>query len=525
MEPLLLDGLKAIMTIARIVDAKDEYTKGHSVRVAGYSELFAKELGWSEAEIQTLRCAALLHDIGKIAIPDSILNKPGRLTGQEYAIIQRHTVIGEEIVRDISELPYIRQAARSHHERWDGSGYPDGLRGDQIPQVAQIIGISDSFDAMNSSRVYRERLDPSEIRGIMLEGRSQQFAPGLLDTFISLLDSGKLKLSLEDENTEEEDGGAGSRVIRLVGENWSSGEEKDFLTGLWNRRRGEQLIRRGMAEKGGSLLFIDLDNLKFVNDIYGHLAGDQALRIIGAILKRQEQGIACRIGGDEFLLFLPEKTAAEGEKTAELLCGTFAEEKDYLKETSLSIGLFSFRADEYTYEEALNRADKALYHVKQNGKGGYYHYLEKNMKGENASSVDLDNLVKALKLQGQYRGAYNVNNREFSHLYHFISSMAERYEYRVDLLIITSTPKADRAITIEEQENVQLCLDKALRETLRNVDVCTRFSGMQYLVILTNARVDSVQMIMDRVFKRFLRIYAKDDIMLSYDSAEYPSFE
>ena len=143
-------SLQMIQTLSTTIEAKDEYARGHSHRVAEYAALIAGELGWSSEEIMNLKYAAHLHDIGKIGIPDMLLNKPARLTPEEYSVIKEHTVIGAEILKNISLIPHVAEIARSHHEHYDGTGYPDGLAGENIPLSARIVAIADCYDAMNS---------------------------------------------------------------------------------------------------------------------------------------------------------------------------------------------------------------------------------------------------------------------------------------------------------------------------------------------------------------------------------------
>ena len=134
----------------------------------------------------------MLHDIGKIGVPDSILKKPGALDDEEYALIKNHTLWGAEILKNVTNVPDAKVVARSHHERWDGTGYPDGLAGMQIPLCARIVAIADAYDAMSSARVYRQPLARSAIRSELLRGRGTQFDPQLLDAFLPLFDSGEL---------------------------------------------------------------------------------------------------------------------------------------------------------------------------------------------------------------------------------------------------------------------------------------------------------------------------------------------
>ena len=138
------------------IDAKDKYTHGHSARVAEYSRKIAELAGKSSAECDEIYYVALLHDVGKIGVPEHIINKNGRLTDEEYAAIKGHSAMGAEILKDITVYPYLSIGAHFHHERFDGKGYPDGLKGTDIPEIARIISVADAYDAMTSSRSYRE---------------------------------------------------------------------------------------------------------------------------------------------------------------------------------------------------------------------------------------------------------------------------------------------------------------------------------------------------------------------------------
>lgn len=151
--------------------------------MAEYAVLIAEELGWDKKEIRNLRNAAHLYDIGRIGIPDSILNKPTRLTEEEYAVIKEHTIIGAEILKNITLIDHVKEVARSHHERYDGKGYPDGLKGEEIPLYARIIAIADSYDAMKSRKIYRNPLADEMIYNEILQSRGKQFDPDIADVF------------------------------------------------------------------------------------------------------------------------------------------------------------------------------------------------------------------------------------------------------------------------------------------------------------------------------------------------------
>ncbi|WP_316570064.1 HD-GYP domain-containing protein [Neobacillus sp. YIM B06451] len=166
------------------LELKDPYTRGHSERVANYALILAKELGqFSKEELKTFNYACLLHDIGKVHIPDHILMKPTALTKEEYEIIKSHPEVGERAVSNVDGLQGSISVIRSHHERWDGKGYPDQLKGTEIPYLARITSIADAFDAMTSSRSYRAALSVEEAYSRIIEGKGTQFDPELVEVF------------------------------------------------------------------------------------------------------------------------------------------------------------------------------------------------------------------------------------------------------------------------------------------------------------------------------------------------------
>ncbi len=175
-------------TLAGTIDAKDKYTKGHSSRVAEYAVEIAKKLGKSPKEQENIYYLGLLHDIGKIGIPDGIINKTSKLTDEEYELIKTHSIIGAEILENISELPELVMGARWHHERYDGSGYPDKLKGDKIPEMARIIGVADAYDAMTSKRSYRDVLPQNVVRAEIEKGKGSQFDPIVADKMLEMID-------------------------------------------------------------------------------------------------------------------------------------------------------------------------------------------------------------------------------------------------------------------------------------------------------------------------------------------------
>lgn len=177
--------------LADTIDAKDKYTNGHSLRVAAYTKEIMRRLGGSEQEQEDAYNMGLLHDIGKIGIPDRIIRKKTDLTDNEYSLIKSHPVIGAEILANISEIPGIAVGARWHHEKYDGTGYPDGLKGEEIPLAARIIGVADAYDAMASKRSYRDVLPQAQVRKEIEKGKGTQFDPEIADIMLQMIDDDK----------------------------------------------------------------------------------------------------------------------------------------------------------------------------------------------------------------------------------------------------------------------------------------------------------------------------------------------
>ena len=183
-----------IVSLALTVEARDPYTDGHCRRLARYSVALGEALGLSAADLKALRLGGYLHDVGKIGIPDAVLQKAGMLTPAEFAVMKQHTIIGERLCGNLRSLDAVRPILRSHHERLDGAGYPDGLRGDEVPLFAQIVSIADGYDAMTTTRPYRLALPPEHAyRELRLEATQKVRNPMLVESFIALGREGRLQ--------------------------------------------------------------------------------------------------------------------------------------------------------------------------------------------------------------------------------------------------------------------------------------------------------------------------------------------
>ncbi len=174
--------------LANAIDAKDNYTRGHSIRVAAYSRRIAAAAGLSGEQCEQVYFAALLHDIGKIGVRNDIINKIGPLTEEEFVQIRSHSILGSRILSSIKQAPFLSQGARYHHERYDGNGYPDGLKGEDIPEIARIIAVADAYDAMTSVRSYRQPLSNQDVRRELEENAGTQFDPGFAAIMVKLME-------------------------------------------------------------------------------------------------------------------------------------------------------------------------------------------------------------------------------------------------------------------------------------------------------------------------------------------------
>jgi putative nucleotidyltransferase with HDIG domain len=184
--------IDSIEMIAAAVDARDPYTKDHSLRVAQYSVILARELGLPEEEVDKIRISATLHDVGKMGIEDRVFKKPGVLTNEEFEIMKRHTVMGHEIVRQVKQLTEMLPGIRWHHEALNGRGYPDGIKGDELPMMARIISVADTFDAITTDRPYQAGSEFPKALEILRKHAGTKYDPIVVDAMDSAVAKGSL---------------------------------------------------------------------------------------------------------------------------------------------------------------------------------------------------------------------------------------------------------------------------------------------------------------------------------------------
>lgn len=522
---------QAITTIANFVDSKEEYTIGHSTRVAKYSEAIAKELGWSEEETRNIYYVGLLHDIGKIAIPHRILNKPSRLTDLEYAVIKRHTTIGSDILRDIKSVENVRLGALYHHERYDGSGYPNGLKGDEIPLVARIIGIADAYDAMTSDRKYRKHLPEEVVRDEFRKCAGKQFDPFISSVMLRMHEEGSIQKLAKETEEKKENGDNIFFESNLLMSKVLGGEigdprnefEIDDLTQIWNRRAGEKRIREYLRLGDGALLVINLDDFGDLNDRYGNLAGDYVLKLVAGILKKySKKDYLCRLSGDEFMLFLRDVTeVSEARNVVESIIYAYnskMQEADILEHTSLSIGISLSSQEGRNFQQLFRCADRAVYFVKQNGKCGYSFHKRTEAEGKDRTVLELSHLVSSIKNRTDTKGAFHVGYQQFMSINEYINKLSQRDHQEAQLVLLTIDHVKESDSQVEKQERVMKKLEEVVSTTLRGVDIITRFSGDQILLTLMGTKKENVDLAMNRVMDVFYQHYSKDDVSIRIES-------
>lgn len=519
-----------VKTLSDTIEAKDEYTRGHSSRVSEYAAIIAQKMELSEEDVEKIRYAATLHDIGKIGVPDTVLNKPSRLTNEEYEIIKTHSSIGADILQNIEIIAYTADIARHHHERYDGKGYPDGLVGDENSIGARIVAVADSFDAMNSERIYRKPLAREIVINEIEKNKGIQFDPVVADVFLELLKSGIIDeitnkdnidndIDSDSDSINDDAGRILSAVVNSM-KNSNAGSTTDLLTGLMVRGTGEEQIASLMSKRKGALIFCDMDNLKPINDRFGHKAGDKALKTLGGIIKKYgEGGVSCRIGGDEFLLYLDDVSEAEAIEAIEAIIADFKESISQdieINIATLSIGVCLSTPNDI-YSNILNKADKALYHVKQRGKAGYYFYREESDSSEPDNHVDIKQVTKSIEESGKYEGALDVEYRQFAKLYEYLHKVCERYEHSCSIVLVTLDSKYNKTMYIDSIEQDMHYMEMAIQSTIRTVDICTRYSSVQFLIVLLEATEENVDTIMNRIFASYYKMSSETGLVPRYE--------
>lgn len=528
-------SFQAMITIAHTIDLKDRYGEGHSLRVALYSREIARRLGWTVEELENLYNVALLHDIGKIAIEDSILNKMGTLTEQEYESVKRHTKVGADIVKNTTFIPGIKEGISYHHERYDGTGYV-GLKGKDIPLIARILAVADAVTAMEEDRPFRRRLSSMELEKELISNKGKQFDPDIVNVAVEMLHEGydvdeKLAQMMKQiPGDVSETGELMRQVVTTSTQETKSELEKDSLTGFLNRRSFEEKIEKFLRKpmSYGTFFMMDMDNFKSVNDTYGHLAGDELILIFADIIKNcvREQDFVCRVGGDEFAIFFPcldkEKVI---RKRADEIMSCFAKERERLgySNCSVSIGIMTkyAKSNNMDYDKLYKCADNALYYVKNNGKDDFHIYASAIMDGGMDSleqeQLDVQQLIHRVAERKEYMGAYRVEYDSFSYIYRFIARNVERTKQPVQIVLFTFPLKEKSEEEVMKIQNSLALLEKAIAQSLRRGDVTSRMSLTQQIVILMGANKENGLHVVDRMVQCYGGLAGEEGLKFEYD--------
>lgn len=521
--------LQTIATIANTIDARDEYTQGHSKRVSEYSAIIAEALGMPEQEVQNIRFVALLHDIGKIGVPDSVLNKPGKLTDEEYRLMKRHTVTGSEILKDIDMIPDIDVGAKYHHERYDGNGYPEGLKGEDIPFIARIISVADTYDAMTSNRIYRKHLDEDKVMSELKDGLGFQFDPVVCKAMIALLEEGRLEPIALDGTEEKEVKNATTILSRVIEENEKTVMENmmfDDLTGVYNRSSGEKIMKRVLEKSACCLMLFNIDRFRRINEDDGFVYGDFLVReMVKCICRIRKDALISRFGEDEFAVLFEdivsdEKAVGLAERFYQIL-GQRARENPQLERLSVSIGIVTGMKGEDAYASLIQNVDKALYFVKQQGGGTYYFYHSKAPVNEGRmSSVDLDKFMNRLGGNESSDGQY-FSYPEMEQFYEQIQQDRNSAESRAVFIMFTIMPEDGKKVSIEERDRVMRFLEKSINHLMRPSDAMARYSSSQWIVMLSDVGNDRHQTVADRVMEGFYKMYDRRELVVHYDMKKF----
>ena len=487
--------LQSMVTIAHTVDAKDRYARRHSLRVALYCRGIAAKLGYSDKEKEALYYIALLHDIGKVSTPDTILNKASELTKEEYENVNKHAEIGAQIVQNTRFVPGLEEGVRYHHEWYDGNGYV-GICGDEIPEVSRIIAVADAYEAMTADRAEGELKGEGELNEAN-ELLRQVFTETVLETQSEL--------------------------------------ERDSLTDFLNRRYFEDKINNYLlsSKSCGTFFMMDLDNFKQVNDTYGHKTGDELIQAFADVIREntRDDDFVCRMGGDEFAVFFFE---LEEErvicKRAESIIKDFAKIRTEMgcSMCSVSIGIMTkyYGGEELDCEQLYEKADQALYYVKNNGKDAYHLFesMPEDLKNnrQTGCQMDLDQLMRQVTERKYRPGAYAVEYDRFSFIYQFIARNVERNGQHVQVVLLSMELPKDREISLERIEDSLVLLESAIVRSLRRGDVTSRFSSTQQVVVLMDASKEDGVMVANRILKKYNTLAKEAAITARFDIVEVP---
>lgn len=515
--------IQTITSFANSIDAKDSYTKYHSQHVAKYAERMARKLGWEKQEIRNLYYSALLHDIGKIGVPDFVLKKPSRLTEEEFDIIKKHPGVGGEILSEVTVVPYLSVGASTHHERYDGSGYPRGLKGKEIPLVGRIVGIVDAVDAILSTRAYRDGNDIAYAISELQRCSGTQFDPELVPLMVEILEEGID--FLDEEVTVDEEGSLISAVLN----EYSKAIQIDSLTGLWNKNYIQAKVNECLyiPEKRGALLLIDIDSFRRISNYSGQETADALLVIIAQGIKSElgSKDLAGRVDNDKFVVYLSDvhDTDTVEFKIIQILKNAQRHIADMQLpvRVQVTIGAAFPNESERDFMTLYHQADKALYYTKKDGRKDYFIYTESQednvalQMGE--SNVDVWYLKMIMSERAAAKGIYRVEVNEFDKIFKLLQRKSRRSGDAISMVLFTLTPVTNVISETLDLDEATKCLMYAMDSVLRAGDIVTKYSNSQQIVLFTGVKLEMVDSIAKRVTALFAEMNSNSNIELRYE--------
>lgn len=527
-------SISTIETIANTIDAKDAYTQGHSKRVGNYAKLIANQMGkYSQEEIKDIYYIGLLHDVGKITVPDSILNKPTRLTNEEFNIMKIHTTVGAEILKDVRIIKGIIDGVKYHHERYDGLGYPEGLKGEDIPEVARIISLADAYDAMTSSRVYRKPLSIEHIISEIKSHKGTQFAPDVVDAFFKCLENNDITPPPENSfvsGLSENSDGIKKNTLVLDAANTAINLDdktlKDKLTGAHHAKYGISAIEQKLTDKNGTLALFNIVGLRKINQELGFKVGDYYIKMVAqTIIKSEYAPFTTRLNGNQFLCYIENLDKDEATVFIKdcLDRVTTLEENDPLMEKSLDLTCAAkVVAIPKSINEHIENLEKVLFLLK--GKEGEYAFydLDEDKKHIYDISKDMEMLISTIKNNkidsiSEAMGSRNVNNA--------ISLIKEHPNETVGVAIFTIKPMDEEHVISVNLDYAIKILETGMDYAIKNDGYVFYYSSLQRtMIIFEHAKKDKswnsyFDALGKEVLNYFHKNYDKIDVEISFSTA------